>query len=211
MFPAPGNSASDRACWDAQQLGDLVVVAANDVAQNEGESKVLGKVVQRLGQDYSVGDLRIMALPWEREVSDDVGRNGPPFAAPELIEAGVGCYSVSPGGELGSAIEPGEPADNGEQRLLTPVGGIGIISHDPPTDGVNAVVFTFEQPVHGGAVAPLGGMDQFDLLVSGRVHSTITSAKVKRFSNPSSDSVGERPSNVSQIRTCDPVVPAKSI
>jgi hypothetical protein len=83
-------------------------------------------------------------------------------AAPsaQLVETGVGRHAVGPGRELGPAVEPGQPLDDGDEGFLGRVESIGVVAGQPPTDGVDPILVLAQQPIEGALVTRLSRFDQ---------------------------------------------------
>ena len=73
--------------------------------------------------------------------------DGAPAATAELVEARVRGHPVGPGAEGGAAVEPGQPADDGEEGLLGGVEGVGLVAGQSPAQAEDPVVVPAEQRV----------------------------------------------------------------
>ena len=90
---------------------------------------------------------------------------GPAPAAAQLVQAGVRGDPVHPGAGGRPPIEAGQPADDGDERLLRGVGRVGRVPGQTGAHGVDEVEVAPQQGVERGAVAGLGRGDE---LVVGR-------------------------------------------
>ena len=127
---APGDARAHRAHGHVEHLGDLGVVHALDVAEDHRHPELLGDPGQRTVDGETVGHAGIEAgrVPGWSKVSARRGRAGrrPPPA--QLVQAGVGGDAVHPGAGRRPLVEAGQPADDGDQRLLRRVGGVGRVA-----------------------------------------------------------------------------------
>jgi hypothetical protein len=89
-----------------------------------------------------------------------VDRGRPPAPPPQLVEAGIRGDAVEPGAEAGPAVVPVEAPDDGDQRLLAGVGGVGVVSGEPPAQGVDPVVVPSQQRVERLVVPVQGSGDE---------------------------------------------------
>ena len=89
----------------------------------------------------------------ERTERRGVGRQRPPPLAPQLVEGRVGRDPVAPGGERGPAVEPADPACDGDHRLLGGVERVLGMGDDATAHAVDAVGVTVEQHLERAPVA----------------------------------------------------------
>ncbi len=160
---APGDAGPNGSRRDLQGAGDLGVIEAGDVPQHDRDPELLGQLIEGAGEGQMVGQPFVVARFVGHGLRDLLDRDGPTLAAAELIEAGVGGHPVAPGPECRATVEAGKTSNDGQERLLTAVSGVGVVPGDPPTHRVETVVVEPEQLVHGLGIAPLGPGHQFGI------------------------------------------------
>ena len=125
---------------DAEHLGDLGVVHADEVAERD-RGAVLGAQVARARRRRRGGRRTRPRCPTASIRPLVSGRcsvgHRPPAAAAGLVERGVGRDAVRPRRELGPAVERTDLARDREQRLLGRVERVVGIGEDSPAHAVD--------------------------------------------------------------------------
>ena len=171
LRPGPRDPRLDRAERDVEDVGDLLVVEVDHVAQHHDHPEVVAQPVE-CGVDREL-IVDAVALCARGVVDDlvfavvgDVERRST-FPLAQLVERGVRGDAVRPGAERGPAVEPRQVADDLDERLLAGVVGIARRAGDPSAHRVDPVVVAAEQLVERAAVAGLRGGDQLGVVESG--------------------------------------------
>jgi hypothetical protein len=163
--PPAGDAGANGARRDLEHGGDLGVVEAELVAEHDRRPELLGEAGEGVVQDRAV-DHRVVEARSPARCGVGLGRVGVEAGdrsaapAPQLVEARVGGDPVAPGGEGAAAVEAREPPDDGDQRLLGGVVGIGVVPGEAAADGVDAVLVAAQERVEGAPIAGLGGLDE---------------------------------------------------
>ena len=148
--PAPGDAGAHGAGRELEHRGDLGVVEVAHVAEHDGDAEVLRQLGEGGVEAQPIGDRGVHGGAGSaRSARSSSGRPeaGSPPAAAQLVEAGVGVDAVGPRRERRAAVEAGEAAHDGDQRLLGGVGGVGVVAGDAPAQGVDPVVVDAQELV----------------------------------------------------------------
>jgi hypothetical protein len=127
------DTRSDRAWSEIQHFGDFVVVQAHHVSENYGGPKFFRYLRKGIFEGDPVDNLLIEVGAAGDSFGFVDNGEGPTLTSAQLIERGVGCHSIAPRLETGPTIEPLEPANNCQERLLAGVGCVGIVSRHAST------------------------------------------------------------------------------
>jgi hypothetical protein len=140
------------------------------VAKHDRGPEVLRQRRQRLVGGQPVGDRVVErgTVAARRDLVLGEAGVGTPAAPPELVDAGVVGDAVGPGRELRAPVEPGEAADDGQERFLRGVRGVGVLAGDAAADRVDVVVVAPQQRVERGTVTGLRRGDQRGVVDQGR-------------------------------------------
>jgi hypothetical protein len=171
---------------DAGELGDLGVVIALDVEQDDGGplvgrdprqgrvehpgSLALHRGVDRVG----VGARRrLPALVFELRV----GLRGPPLAQPLLVHRGVDRDPAQPRADAAAAERP-QVAVRGEERLLHGIGGLVPVRDHARDERVQVVLIALHESVEGVEAAVAGLLQQDQVTALRRVVDDLRRAGV---------------------------------
>lgn len=165
MTAPSGNSRPNRTGRQVQDITDLGVVHPHDIAEHDRCTELDGKRLQGRVEFHSVshptGLIGRLAprgtIAMFGRVEDGLGTAA---TATQLVEAGVCGHAIAPGPKAGPTIEPAEAPHDGQQCLLTGVGGVGLVAGQPAADGEEAVVVTPEELIQRCPITEFGPLDQ---------------------------------------------------
>jgi hypothetical protein len=151
--PTSGDARAHGADRDIEDFGDLGIVEAGEVAQHDGDPKLLGKPGQGGVDGQTIINAGFLARRrrWLTQ-QPRVHRPGAPPLAPELVEGGVNGDAVSPSPEAACSFEAMQIAHDGEQGFLGGVVAVRVGSGDAPANGMDPSIVVTEKVVECLAV-----------------------------------------------------------
>ena len=165
---APGDTGSHRADRDVQDGCDALVVEIGDVTKDHGHAEVVGQFGQCPLHQFAVLESEQGSFGPRVGFWCSTGRFGrvetrlgSSASSSEFVEGGVGRDAICPRGERRPTVEGRKSADDGDERVLCRIVGIGAASEDTQTHGVQTSVVTSKEIVEGLRVAVAGSFDQF--------------------------------------------------
>lgn len=157
--PTSGDPGADGARWDAEDGGDLGVVEASQITEDD-RGPELGRELLEGSVDVKAGIDRLLGAEGGPSVKVGVvGWDGPAPLAAQLVEGGVHRDPVGPRREPAAPVEPADVAGDGDHGVLGGVVGVSVLASQAPTDGEEPVVLVVEQGLQRSPVAAgrLGG------------------------------------------------------
>ena len=143
----PGRCGSAPCRAGMPRPGDLGVVERAEVAEHDGSPEpmgVAGSAASTSIRAAATSPGSLAPLGTCRNASGS-GRGRRPRRRSSSRH--VGGDPVGPGAERGALIEAGQTADDGDERLLGGVGGVGVVAGQPTSERVDRVMVAAQQVV----------------------------------------------------------------
>jgi hypothetical protein len=161
-----GDSRSDRASGNSENLGDLGVVERADVSEHDCGAELGRKCGEGCVDGQPVADTAGEVMGTGGRPDELVHRERASPAPAQFVETRVGRHPVRPGDERRTSVEARQASDNSQECLLCGVRRVGVVSGHATAQPVQAVVVPAQQCVERRPVTRLSGGDEGDVVRS---------------------------------------------
>ena len=171
LFP-PRQARSHGPDGDTEHLGNFGIVEVGDVAQHEGDPKVVGDLRESRGNRTRLVEMvgkigcRVRIGVWCLGGGEHnwVGGAWGASNTPNFVNRGVGGDAVDPGRQARPSVEAGEPANDRKKGVLYRIVGAFPRENHAMAYGMNRVVVQSQQSIDGFTLAGAGTNEQVGLV-----------------------------------------------